>query len=259
MTLLAPLFLLGVLGVALPMWLHRLSSENPNKQQFSSVMLLEPGVLAKRLQYLLLLALRIGVLALLALAFAGPALRNTAPAALDDSASLNVIVMDVSASMRHGQRWTRARDAALDIVSDIQGGNLMQLLAAGRTVRVLVDPTQNAADLRQGLSALNPEYSRVDYGELMNAGRHAPRHRCATELDADAICGLGGAGPDAARNIRCLGPGRAQLGRAKSELVARRGAGRRGSAGLRNGRGRERARARAQWGRSCTAAGVDPA
>ncbi len=51
-----------------------LSSDNPNKQSFSSLMFLEPGeprrVLAKKVQYLLLLALRIGVLVLLALAFA---------------------------------------------------------------------------------------------------------------------------------------------------------------------------------------------
>ena len=73
MSLLAPAFLLGLLAIGLPWWLHRLSSDNPNKQKFSSLMFLEPGeprrVLAKKVQYLLLLALRIGVLVLLALAF----------------------------------------------------------------------------------------------------------------------------------------------------------------------------------------------
>ncbi len=71
MSLLAPAFLAGLLAIALPWWLHRLSSDNPNKQKFSSLMFLEPGeprrVLAKKVQYLLLLALRIGVLVLLAL------------------------------------------------------------------------------------------------------------------------------------------------------------------------------------------------
>ena len=64
MSLLAPLFLAGLLAIGLPWWLHRLSSDNPNKQRFSSLMFLEPGeprrVLAKKVQYLLLLALRIG-------------------------------------------------------------------------------------------------------------------------------------------------------------------------------------------------------
>ena len=74
MTLLAPLFFAGLLAVGLPLWLHRLSSDNPNRQRFSSLMFLEAGeprrVLAKKLQYLLLLALRIGVLVPLALTFA---------------------------------------------------------------------------------------------------------------------------------------------------------------------------------------------
>ena len=78
MSLLAPAFLVGLLAIGLPLWLHRLSSDNPNKQRFSSLMFLEPGeprrVLAKKLQYLLLLALRIGVLVLLALAFTEPAI-----------------------------------------------------------------------------------------------------------------------------------------------------------------------------------------
>ena len=78
MSLFAPAFLLGLLAIGLPLWLHRLSSDNPNKQKFSSSMFLEPGeprrVLAKKLQYLLLLALRVAVLVLLALAFAQPAL-----------------------------------------------------------------------------------------------------------------------------------------------------------------------------------------
>ena len=43
MTLLAPAFLLGLLAIGVPLWLHRLSSENPNRQPFSSVMFLEPG------------------------------------------------------------------------------------------------------------------------------------------------------------------------------------------------------------------------
>ena len=92
-SLLAPLFLAGLLAVGLPWWLHRLSSDNPNKQRFSSLMFLEPGeprrVLAKKVQYLLLLALRIGVLALLALAFAEPALRRSPQAGEQNGARLH--------------------------------------------------------------------------------------------------------------------------------------------------------------------------
>ena len=113
MTLFAPAFLLGLLAIGLPLWLHRLSAENPNRQKFSSSMFLEPGeprrVLAKKLQYLLLLALRVAVLVLLALAFAQPALWRTPQAGDAGGARLHLIVLDASASMAYDGRWERAR------------------------------------------------------------------------------------------------------------------------------------------------------
>src|SRR5690606_8476595 len=118
MTLLAPLFLAGLLAIGLPLWLHRLSSDNPNKQRFSSLMFLEPGeprrVLAKKLQYLLLLAFRIALLVLLALAFAEPALfRSPAAAAGGDGAELHGVVLDRSASMACQHTCAAAAGAAL--------------------------------------------------------------------------------------------------------------------------------------------------
>src|SRR5262245_66369154 len=109
---LAPVFLAGLLAIGLPWWLHRLSSDNPNKQKFSSLMFLEPGeprrVLAKKVQYLLLLALRIGVLVLLAFAFTEPAIWRTPDAAGDsDGARLHLIVLDGSAAMRYGDPCAR--------------------------------------------------------------------------------------------------------------------------------------------------------
>ncbi|HSG64946.1 MAG TPA: BatA and WFA domain-containing protein [Gammaproteobacteria bacterium] len=173
MTLLAPLFLLGALAVGLPLWLHRLSSENPNRQQFSSAMFLEPGeprrVLAKKLQYLLLLALRIGLLVLLALTFARPALQGAAQALVDEGARLNVIVMDISASMGHGARWQRAQREAQAVIDDVPGGDLLEIVAVGRGARVLVEPTLDAAAARQAVNGIAPGYDHVDYGELMGS------------------------------------------------------------------------------------------
>ena len=109
MSLLAPAFLLGLLAIGLPWWLHRLSSDNPNKQKFSSLMFLEPGeprrVLAKKVQYLLLLALRIGVLVLLAFAFTEPAIWRAPSAPLacgvrHSAGSANASASSTSTPMR---------------------------------------------------------------------------------------------------------------------------------------------------------------
>jgi hypothetical protein len=172
-SLLAPAFLFGLLAVGLPWWLHRLSSTNPNKQKFSSSMFLEPGeprrVLAKQVQYLLLLALRIGVLVLLALAFAQPALWRKPQAAASGGARLHLIVLDGSASMGDDGRWERARGAARDVVDRMSGDDRGQVVVAGRQFEVLGAATADASVLRQALNTVEAGVFRLDYGQLMRS------------------------------------------------------------------------------------------
>ncbi len=171
MTLFAPLFLLGLIAIGLPIWLHRLSSENPNKQAFSSLMFLEPGeprrVLAKNLQYLLLLALRIGFLSLLVLAFTGPACFRTPTAAGGNGAALHLVVLDTSASMAEGDRWARAQDEAEDIIGSLSQDDLAQVIAVSRTAELLTQQTRDAAVLRAAIDTAAPRAFRLDFGQMM--------------------------------------------------------------------------------------------
>ena len=173
MSLLAPAFLFGLVAIGLPLWLHRLSAENPNKQQFSSLMFLEPGeprrVLARKLQYLLLLALRIGVLVLLALAFAQPTLWRTPSAAGTEGARLHLIVLDTSASMGYAGTWQRARDAAAAVIGALGPEDRAQVIAAGRSLQVLGAATNDKSALRQTLNTLEPGVFRIDYGQVMRS------------------------------------------------------------------------------------------
>ena len=173
MTWLAPAFLLGILGVGLPLWLHRLSSENPNRQRFSSVMFLEPGeprrVLARRLQYWLLLALRIAVLVIAALAFAGPELLTTRASVAGDTARLHVLVIDGSASMSLGSRWQRMRDAAREVIDGLGPADQLELVLAGRRLELLSPPSSDRALLRQRINTLQPTLYHIDYGQTMLA------------------------------------------------------------------------------------------
>ena len=63
MSLLAPLFLIGLASIALPVWIHHMKTKDPERQKFSSAMLLEQSKhqtsINKKLQYLLLLAARV--------------------------------------------------------------------------------------------------------------------------------------------------------------------------------------------------------
>jgi hypothetical protein len=173
MSLLAPAFLLGLLAVGLPWWLHRLSSDNPNKQRFSSLMFLEPGeprrVLAKKVQYLLLLALRIAVLVLLVLAFTEPAIWRTPAAGDADGARLHLIVLDGSASMGYDDRWDRTRAAANDVLDSMSGEDRAQIVLAGRQFEVLGPATGDVAALRQTLNTAEPGVFRLEFGQLMRS------------------------------------------------------------------------------------------
>ena len=173
MTLLAPLFLLGLVGIGLPIVLHRLQQDNPVREPFSSLMLLEPGrrhaILKKRLRYLLLLALRIALLALIALTFARPIWENPAVEVPAAERERHVIFVDTSLSMNHGARWERARAEARSLIAALSPADEGQLVAAGSTVELIAGPTTDHGLLSRGLAALEPGSSRLDYGELTGA------------------------------------------------------------------------------------------
>ena len=138
MALLAPLFLIGLLAIALPVWLHRLQTQSPERKPFSSTMLLEQSRqqihLQRKLQYLVLLALRIALLALLALAFAKPVWERKTVITMEEGSILHLIVIDTSFSMQYGDWFERARaDAIRDelpalgwVVQDLADGPELQ-------------------------------------------------------------------------------------------------------------------------------------
>ena len=88
MGFLAPWFLAGAAAVGLPIYLHLLRRHQTTPQPFSSLMFFEQrtqsSVKHRRLQYLLLFALRLALLLLLALAFANPFINRPARAATGD-------------------------------------------------------------------------------------------------------------------------------------------------------------------------------
>jgi hypothetical protein len=114
MSFLTPFFLLGGLAIAGPILYHLVRRSTREKTLFSSLMFLLPSPprLSKRhrLEHILLLILRCVALALLALGFARPFLRQTP---LIDPSSAQprriVVLIDISASMRRDGVWAAAR------------------------------------------------------------------------------------------------------------------------------------------------------
>ena len=112
MGFLAPWALAGLAAVTLPVWLHLLRRHKTTPLPFSSLMFFErrtqSSIKHRRLRYLLLLALRAAVLALLALAFARPFLHSHS-GAWAGGRKLTVLAIDQSFSMRQGDRLERAK------------------------------------------------------------------------------------------------------------------------------------------------------
>ena len=113
MSFLFPLYLAGGLAIALPIVFHLVRRTPTGQVPFSSLMFLTPSpprlTRRSRLEHLLLLTLRGLVLALLALAFARPFVRQT----LFGEAGLGrrtVVLVDASASMRRENLWREATE-----------------------------------------------------------------------------------------------------------------------------------------------------
>ena len=172
---LAPAFLLGLLAIGLPLWLHRFARHIQLRRQFASLMLLEPSEIQhsrkRQLRYWLLLALRIALLALLALAFAEPVLRISSSLPVTRGSILHVVVLDTSLSMQQGDRWQRAVNAATGVIDRAASGDRVVLVAADYRVRVIHEPVPGSAseELHAALAGLKPGLSRLDYGMLMSS------------------------------------------------------------------------------------------
>lgn len=172
MGLITPLFLLGLLGIALPYWLHRLETQVTEREAFATTRFLEPSKkrihVRRQLRYLLLMAARMAFLALLAFAFARPVLFDEPELAVSDDTVHHVVVVDNSFSMHEGGRIAEARANAGAILDDIGGDDIASLYAASSNVRTIAEPTGDIDEVRALLASIEADNGHLDYGAMMN-------------------------------------------------------------------------------------------
>jgi hypothetical protein len=171
--LLTPLFLAGLLGLALPWWLHRLETQTTEREKFATTRFLEASKkrihVQRKLKFLLLMALRMLFIALLAFAFARPILLEDPIAAVTGDTTHHVIVVDTSFSMNQGNKFATARERVNAIANGMGDDDIASLYAASTGVREIVDPTDDAADVTQAIATLNPDNGRLDLGAMVSA------------------------------------------------------------------------------------------
>ncbi len=170
MSLLAPLFLLGLLAAFLPWWLHRLSASNPPEADFGSTKFLEPAISTsskkRRTKYWWLLALRVLFLALLSLLFAQPVIDRIKSAGT--SQTRHILLVDTSLSQSLDGRWSRTLGLANDILNQAASTDQAIVIAASdRFVQAQTDNSISSA--RTQLGTLAPQETRLDYGRIASA------------------------------------------------------------------------------------------
>ena len=175
MGLFAPWFLLGLAGLAAPLYLHLLRRQTTNPRPFSSLMFFEPRTQAsmrhRRLRYLLLLALRLALLALLVLVFADPYVLR--PTATLSGNRLTLLVLDHSFSMQatdHGvSRLAAAQRQAAATLAGVTGP--VEVMTLGAHLAAVTKPEQDRAAQQAAIAGVNPGFSHADFGELMRGLR----------------------------------------------------------------------------------------
>jgi hypothetical protein len=173
MGLFSPWFLAAAAAVAVPIYLHLLRRHSTTPRPFGSLMFFEPrtqsSIRHRRLRYLMLLALRMALLVLLALAFANPFVRR--PVARTSGGKLLLLVIDDSFSMRAGSRMSDAKREASSILASRPSSEPVQVMAIDSQLHVLTPSTRDGAIARGAVDSLQPGDSRSSFAELARAVR----------------------------------------------------------------------------------------
>ncbi len=173
MGFLSPWFLFGAAAVALPLWLHLLRQYKRTPQPFSSLMFFERRVQSsvkhRRLRYLVLLALRMALLVLLALAFASPFINRTSATA--GKRTLTLIAIDRSFSMRAGDRMTQAKAEAHRLLNALPAERLAQVVTVDAHVEAASQPEPKGATLSGAIDTVEPNDRASSFGEFARALR----------------------------------------------------------------------------------------
>ncbi len=82
-----------------------------------------------------------------------------------------IIAVDNSFSMRYDDHLARAKQAALNAVSQLNQGERGQVLAVGSRVHFLTQPVEDADQLKAAIQAIQPSDEQSSYGEFARALR----------------------------------------------------------------------------------------
>lgn len=194
MSFLAPLFLVGLGALSVPVLIHLIHRERREVVEFPSLMFLQRipyrSVRRQKLRHLLLLALRCLALAIVVTAFARPFFRHSAVATAAGVGAREVVVLvDRSYSMGYADRWSRALDAARSAVSGLTTMDRATVIAFDNEAAAVTLPTRERGTLDAAIGNLKPGSEGTRYGPALKlasqilAGSNLPRKEVVIVTD----------------------------------------------------------------------------
>jgi Aerotolerance regulator N-terminal/von Willebrand factor type A domain len=167
MAFVAPLILVGLGALAIPVLIHLIQRERKRVVEFPSLMFLRKipyqSVRRRRVRDWLLLLMRLAALALIVLAFARPFFRRSAlAAAAQNGAREAVILVDTSYSMEYGDRWQKGKTAAAAAIRALGPGDRASLVffASGAEVAVRSAADKGRLEAALATAATGPGATR---------------------------------------------------------------------------------------------------
>ena len=157
LSFLAPVFLAGVLAVAIPIVLHLFRRRTDRVVDFPAMQMLPEAPVEsderRRLRDLLLLALRAAALVLLAVSFARP---YFASGAAPVAASATIVAVDRSLSLGAPGQWAEAVRLASAAIAAAPPTHLVGVVAFDDRADLVVAPTVDRGAARAAVAALTP-------------------------------------------------------------------------------------------------------
>jgi hypothetical protein len=172
MSFLAPLFLIGLAGLAIPILLHLIQRERKQVVQFPSLMFLRripyQSVRRRRIRHWLLLLMRVAALALIVFAFGRPFFRGADPAAAAAGGAREVVVLiDRSYSMGYGDRWTRALASARRAIDSLAPSDRASIVFFGPGADVVLRSTSDKGRLHAAAGSGQLSSGATHYGPAL--------------------------------------------------------------------------------------------
>jgi len=167
---LSPLFLVGIAAAAVPILLHLLKRQPEVSVKFPAVRMLRQAPVEqmsrRRLRELLLLALRVGALVLLSLAFARPFLTGETAAA---SSGVTVVAVDASLSLNAPGRMERARELARQAIDGAPGDHAVGVITFAEAATIAAEPSGDRAVAAAAVNAAEAEAGGTRYRAAIEA------------------------------------------------------------------------------------------